>query len=80
MRAGARFRVSLPSLIQHLGFTVFALLAYIYIGGQQRFPRGPRDQTDRETTVRRTLAVVPIHSEVNRLRKRFLRIVNTTTR
>jgi len=29
--------------------------------------RGLRDQTDRETTAWRTLAVVPIHSEVNRL-------------
>ncbi len=53
MQAGARFRVPIPSLIQRLGFTVFAALAYVYIGGQQRFPRSLRDQTDRETTVRR---------------------------
>lgn len=61
-------RVPFPSLIEYLGFTVFASLAYVYIGGQrQRSTRVLRDQTDRETTVRRTLAVVPIHSEVNRL-------------
>lgn len=61
-------RVPLPSLIEYLGFTVFAALAYVYIGGQQqRFMSVLRDQTDRETTARRTLAVVPIHSEVNRL-------------
>lgn len=61
-------RVPFPSLIEYLGFTVFAALAYVYIEGQQqRFKRVLRDQTDRETTARRTLAVVAIHSEVNRL-------------
>src|SRR5262245_51567650 len=64
---GARFGVPFASLIEHLGFTVFGVLAYVSIGGQQRFTRALRDQTDRETTARRTLAVVPIHSEVNRL-------------
>lgn len=30
-----RFGVPFPSLIQHRGFTVFAVLAYVYIGGHQ---------------------------------------------
>jgi len=57
MRAGARFRLPLPPLIQHLGFTVLAFLAYVLhrmaTALSARPPRPDRPRDDREADSRR---------------------------